>query len=68
MLLMVDSLIKGNATIQSLASSSTKPTFLFWDKVYHKLVNADDEMWLLRACEAALFYLETDLAENEPLR
>jgi hypothetical protein len=65
---LIDSLIGGNATIQSLASISTKPTFLFWDKIYQKLPDTDDEMWLLRASSTALEYLENDLAKNEQLR
>jgi hypothetical protein len=65
---LVASLIAGNATIQSLASISTRPAFLFWEKVYQKLTDADDEIWLLRASEAALAHLKTDLAKNEQLR
>jgi hypothetical protein len=67
-LFMAESLVMGNTVIQSLASVSAKPTFLFWDKVYQKLTDTDDEIWLLRASDSALVYLKADLAKNEHLR
>lgn len=66
--IFIDSTISRNAAVQSLSSSSNKPSFLFWDKIFQKLTDPDDEIWLLRACEGALSYLKSDLAKNELLR
>lgn len=63
-----DNLISANATIQTLNSSSPKPSFLLWDKVYQKLTDADDEVWLLRAGEVAFSYLHSELSKNNQLR
>lgn len=55
-------------TAQTVTGTSTKPSFLLWDKVYQKLTSAEDEVWLLRALNAALSALKAELKKNESLR
>jgi len=64
LLCLADSFIAGNTTIQSLAYISPKLALWFWDKIYQKLTNMDNEMWLLWASSAASSYLA---AKNEQL-
>lgn len=52
----------------AIAASTTKQPFLTWDKVYQKLVDPKDEMWLLRACEGSVRFFETQLSKSEVLR
>lgn len=66
-MLSIEDVISRNATIQSIVSSS-KPSFLLWDKVYQKLTTADDEMWLLRALESAVIFFNGQLLKNEQAR
>jgi len=66
---MVDDIIGKNVMFGSLVTtSSTKPSFLLWDKVYQKLGDANEEKWFLRACEAALKHFKTEFGKNELLR
>ncbi|KAI0077211.1 ARM repeat-containing protein [Panus rudis PR-1116 ss-1] len=58
-----DDAISRNATVQSLMTTGSKPSFLLWDKVYQKL-SGDDEVWLLRAVERALLHPSTQLDKN----
>ncbi|KAG6884723.1 hypothetical protein C0993_008704 [Termitomyces sp. T159_Od127] len=60
--------ISKNAALTSIATGSTKPSFLLWDKVYQKLSDSLDQKWLLQAWEASLFYLKSDFTKNENLR
>ncbi|KAL4068779.1 armadillo-type protein, partial [Scleroderma yunnanense] len=57
-----------NTTVESLAGTAIKPSFLIWDKVYQRITDADDEMWLLRATDLVLHHLSPELAKNENLR
>ncbi|PCH35750.1 ARM repeat-containing protein [Wolfiporia cocos MD-104 SS10] len=60
-----DDAIARNVTLQGILNTGTKPSFLLWEKVYRKLVGADDEMWLLRAAEATLAFYKNELTRNE---
>ncbi|KAJ8518630.1 hypothetical protein ONZ45_g4322 [Pleurotus djamor] len=60
--------ISKNATIQSLFSSSVKPSFLVWDKVYQKVSDPKDEHWLLKAVAVALPYFHKELNKSELFR
>jgi len=64
----LDDVISRNAIIQSLLTSSTKPSFLLWDKVYQKITDVEDENWFLRACNATLQCFKSELAKSEILR
>lgn len=66
--LSIDDVISSNAVIQSLVTSSTKPSFLLWDKVYQKVTDVEDENWFLRACNATLQFFESELAKSENFR
>lgn len=70
-----DDMISRNTNIASLTSvgamstaSASKPSFLLWDKVYQKITDPDDELWLLRACGAVMSYFKDVLDEHPPLR
>ncbi|KAH8110478.1 ARM repeat-containing protein [Phellopilus nigrolimitatus] len=60
--------VSRNATVQALAGTQTKPSFLLWEKVYQKLSSAEDETWLLRALSAAFAALKSELKKNENIR
>jgi len=57
-----------NPSLQALSATGTKPSFLLWDKVYVKVTDAEDQLWLLRACEAVFSFFASDLKKNETLR
>jgi ABC-type branched-subunit amino acid transport system ATPase component len=63
-----DDIIRANTTIQSLSSASSKPSFLLWDKVYQKVLEVEDQTWLLRAGSATFSFLHDELAQNLQLR
>jgi hypothetical protein len=65
---IVDDIISRNAAINSITASTTKPSFLLWEKVYQKVTESEDEKWLLRACDAALSFFKSDFSKNEALR
>lgn len=60
--------ISGNTSIQALTALGAKPSFLLNDKVYTKVTDPKDQIWLLRACEAFTKYFTQDLEKNEALR
>ncbi|KAH8103551.1 armadillo-type protein [Cristinia sonorae] len=53
-----------NALLQSLLNTGAKPSFVLWDKVYQKLTDADDEVWLLRASERTFLFYNAQLSQN----
>ncbi|PSR76114.1 hypothetical protein PHLCEN_2v8664 [Hermanssonia centrifuga] len=60
-----DDSISCNATVQSVLSTGSKPSFLLWEKVYQKLSDSEDERWLLRASEQVLSSFEAELLKKE---
>ncbi|KAI5120166.1 hypothetical protein M0805_008433 [Coniferiporia weirii] len=63
-----ENVVSRNTTVQTLAGSAAKPSFLVWEKVYQKLTSAEDEIWLLRALSSALVALKSELKKNEHIR
>ncbi|KAG8955662.1 translational activator of GCN4 [Tulasnella sp. 424] len=61
-------IVAKNTTLQAIPVPSAKPSFLIWDKVYQKLTDPVDEMWLIRALEVAVRQYRGELKQNEPLR
>ncbi len=68
MFFSADDVISKNPVLQSISTTSVKPSFLLWDKVYQKATDPEDEKWLLRACDAALLFFRSEVAKNEVLR
>lgn len=68
LVLTTDDVISRNAAITSITASTTKPSFLLWEKVYQKLTEPEEEKWLLRAGNAALTFFKSDFSKNETLR
>ncbi|TFY83754.1 hypothetical protein EWM64_g252 [Hericium alpestre] len=62
-----EDVVSRNATVQSIVSSS-KPSFLLWDKVYQKATSVEEQTWLLRAAESASLFFHKELGKNEHLR
>lgn len=60
--------INRNATVQSLLASGAKPSFLLWERVYQKLAETDDQVWLLRAGEAVLSFYKAEIMKSEQTR
>ncbi|KAF5363220.1 hypothetical protein D9758_008404 [Tetrapyrgos nigripes] len=60
-----DDTIARNTVLQAIPTPSTKPSFLLWEKVYQKAVEAEDETWLLRACDATLISFHEQMSKNE---
>ena len=60
--------INRNATVQSLLATGAKPSFLLWEKVYQKLAEAEDQVWLLRAGEAVLSFYKDEMMKSEQTR
>lgn len=50
-----------NAAAALLTGSTSKPSFLFWEKVYQKLNTLEEETWLLRALLASLTVLKNEM-------
>lgn len=63
-----DSVISGNPTIQSLSVAAPKPSFLLLDKVYQKLSDEEELTWLLRAVQTTIPFISEELSKNAPLR
>ncbi|KAG2158689.1 armadillo-type protein [Suillus bovinus] len=61
-------IIARNASIEVLTGTQAKPSFIISDKVYQKLTDVEDELWLLRAANLSLFRLKNELAKSEQLR
>ncbi|KAG7093730.1 hypothetical protein E1B28_007382 [Marasmius oreades] len=65
---MFGDVVSKNAVVQSVGTGSSKPSFLVWEKVYQKIIDAEEERWLLRAADAALLFFKKELQQNETLR
>ncbi|KAH7908270.1 armadillo-type protein [Hygrophoropsis aurantiaca] len=61
-------LVSRNITPELLIGTPAKPSFLLWDKVYQKITESGDEIWLSRAVDLVFDFLRTDIAKNELLR
>lgn len=64
----LDDVASRSVTVDVLVGTTTKPSFLIWDKVYQKLSDADDARWLLRATHLALPTLVSELVKHLHLR
>ncbi|KAJ7600549.1 armadillo-type protein [Mycena floridula] len=62
-----DDVLSRNIVIQAIPTSTVKPSFLIWDKVYQKISEPDDQRWLLRACDVALQFFAQDVAKSRTL-
>src|SRR6266702_461794 len=56
-----------NPTVQAIVSSS-RPSFLVWDKVYQKFTDVEEETWLLRAVESTAIFFSSEAEKAEQLR
>ncbi|KAF8553713.1 ARM repeat-containing protein [Imleria badia] len=65
---VLDDVASRSLTVDTLVGTSTKPSFLIWDKVYQKLSDADDARWLLRATDLAVPTLASELVKHQHLR
>lgn len=63
-----DSVIFANPIIQSLSVAAPKSSFLLLDKVYQKVSDAEELIWLLRAIQTTIPFLSEELSKNAPLR
>ncbi|QRV98281.1 translational activator gcn1 [Ceratobasidium sp. AG-Ba] len=65
-----EGLASKNPVLTGIAGTSTKPSFLLWDKVWSKVNEPTEEAWLLRAAVGALEWFEPGLGskKNEGLR
>lgn len=63
-----DPIISHNPTIQSLSIAAPKPSFLLLDKVYQKVSDAEELVWLIRAIQTTIPFLSEELSKNAPLR
>ncbi|KAG1774599.1 armadillo-type protein [Suillus placidus] len=61
-------IIARNTSIEVLTGTQAKPSFIISDKIYQKLTDVEDELWLLRAVNLSLFRLKNELAKSEQLR
>lgn len=61
-------IVTRNTSIEVLAGTQAKPSFLISDKIYQKLTDAEEEIWLLRAANLSLFRMKNELDQNEQLR
>ncbi|KAG1861441.1 armadillo-type protein [Suillus tomentosus] len=60
--------ITRNASIEVLTGTQAKPSFVISDKIYQKLTDVEDELWLLRAANLSLFRLKNELLKSEQLQ
>ncbi|KAJ8595557.1 ARM repeat-containing protein [Rhizopogon salebrosus TDB-379] len=61
-------IVTRNTSIEVLTGTQAKPSFLISDKIYQKLTDAEEEIWLLRAANLSLFRMKNELDQNEQLR
>ncbi|KAG2360727.1 ARM repeat-containing protein [Suillus spraguei] len=61
-------IIARNVSIEVLTGTQAKPSFIISDRIYQKLTDVEDELWLLRAANLSLFRLKSELAKSEQLR
>ncbi|KAG1832884.1 armadillo-type protein [Suillus subalutaceus] len=61
-------IIARNVSIEALTGTQAKPSFIISDKIYQKLTDVEDELWLLRAANLSLFRLKNELAKSDQLR
>ncbi|KAI5995298.1 armadillo-type protein [Pisolithus orientalis] len=61
-------LVARNTSVEIIAGTPTKPSFLVWEKIYQRLGDVEEETWLLRCVDLVVGHLETELLKNEHLR
>ena len=57
-----------NTIAQGLVGSENKPSFLLWDKVYHRLSSEEEETWFSRALCESFKALKVDINKLNHLR
>ncbi|KAI0035599.1 ARM repeat-containing protein [Vararia minispora EC-137] len=66
---ILEETVSHNTVIQGIPSGSVaKPSFLLWDKVYQKLLSAEEETWFLRTLESTTVHMNAELSKNEQFR
>jgi hypothetical protein len=65
---VADDVASRNTSVDVLIGTPTKPSFLIWEKVYQKIDDAEEALWLLRAAELAIDKLQSELVNNQNLR
>jgi hypothetical protein len=58
------SVMKSSSLLPSIIFPPGKPSFIYTDKVYQKVTDPSDSVWLLRALELIVSSFSDDLAQN----
>jgi hypothetical protein len=53
--------------LQALVAAGAKPSFLFWERVYTKVTEEQEAIWVVRALQQATITFFSEIRKNEQL-
>lgn len=56
-----------STTLQALVATGTKPSFLFWERVYTKVTEEQEAIWLVRALQQVAITFSSEIRRSEQL-
>lgn len=57
-----------NTSIEVIIGTQAKPSFLISERIYQKVTDAEEEIWLLRTLNLALLRMKNELDASEQMR
>jgi hypothetical protein len=60
-------MVAQSTALQALVASGAKPSFLFWERVYTKVTEEQEAIWLVRALQQATIIFSSEIRKSEHL-
>lgn len=60
-------MVAQSTALQALVATGAKPSFLFWERVYTKVTEEQEAIWLVRALQQATVTFSSEIRNSEQL-
>lgn len=60
-------MVAQSTPLQALAATGPRPPFLFWERLYTKVTEEREAIWLVRAIQQATITFSSEIRKSEQL-
>jgi len=60
-------MVAQSPALQALVATGAKPSFLFWERVYTKVTEEQEAIWLVRALQQVTITFSSEIRKSEQL-
>lgn len=60
-------MVAQSTSLQALVATGAKPSFLFWERLYTKVTEEREAVWLVRAIQQATITFSSEIPKSEQL-